>query len=146
MDIIITKANQSDWPYIKEKLQKYALDAAGAEWHNFFVANIGIKIKGFGRIINREDYIEIASLGVDYYYRRNGVGKSLLAFLIKEASNTSPGKHRTEARNRNQHAMHASQSCSDSAVQHRLDRHKVDDIRSHLAEQLDKSPQCKKFA
>ena len=91
-DIEITRAQKRDWPYIKEKLGKYALDAIDAQWHHFFVAKINKKVKGFARIIDRGSYVELASLGVDYYYRKQGVGKGLLEFLIKKARNVYPEK------------------------------------------------------
>jgi N-acetylglutamate synthase-like GNAT family acetyltransferase len=91
-DLIIKPACQIDWAYIREKLRRYALDANDAQWHHFFVAKTGDKIIGFGRIIYRGDYVELASLGVDYYYRKQGVGKKILAFLIKEAKRAYPGK------------------------------------------------------
>jgi N-acetylglutamate synthase-like GNAT family acetyltransferase len=90
--IVIVKSQPSDWPYIEEKLRKYALDAVHAHWHEFFAAKIDGRIKGFGRIINRGDYIEIASLGVDYYSRGEGIGKKLLKFLVNEAKIIYPNK------------------------------------------------------
>ena len=68
------------------------MDANDAEWHHFFVAEISSNVKGFGRIIDRGDYIELASLGVDYYSRKKGIGKRLLEFLIQEAKRLYPGK------------------------------------------------------
>ena len=90
--LVIIKSQPDDWPYIKEKLQKYALDGVDAKWNQFFAAKIDGKIKGFGRIIDRKYYIEVASLGVDYYCRGKGIGKKLFAFLIKEAKRAYPDK------------------------------------------------------
>jgi N-acetylglutamate synthase-like GNAT family acetyltransferase len=89
--IIIQKAKQEDWDYIEEKLKKYALDDTDAEWGQFFVAKIAKETVGFGRIIERNGVSEIASLGVDYYYRKKGIGKALLEFLINEAKSAYPG-------------------------------------------------------
>jgi N-acetylglutamate synthase-like GNAT family acetyltransferase len=91
-NINIVPAQESDWPYIKEKLQKYALDETDAQWHHFFVAKINGETKGFARIVDRGDYVELASLGVDYYSRGQGIGKKLLEFIIKEAKISYPGK------------------------------------------------------
>ena len=91
-EIEITKARQDDWPYIQEKLKKYALDANDAQWHHFFTAKIDDKTIGFGRVVDRGSYIELASLGVDYYYRGKGAGGKLLGFLIKEAERAYPDK------------------------------------------------------
>lgn len=91
-EINIEKAKEQDWPYIKEKLKKYALDAGNAEWKQFFVAKLEGKTVAFARIIDRGDIVELASMGVDYYHRRKGIGKRLLKFLIDEARRLYPGK------------------------------------------------------
>lgn len=91
-DIKIEKAQESDWPYIQEKLDKYALDATEAKRHQFFVAKLDGKTVAFTRIIERGDAIELASMGVDYYQRGKGIGKRLLKFLIEEAKRLYPDK------------------------------------------------------
>ncbi|MDP8292679.1 MAG: GNAT family N-acetyltransferase [Candidatus Orphnella occulta] len=91
-DIKIEKAQECDWPYIKEKLKKYVLDGTDAQWHQFFVAKFDGKTVGFARIIERGNAIEIASVGVDYYQRKKGVGKNLLKFLIEKAKELYPNK------------------------------------------------------
>lgn len=86
MEIEISKAKQEDFSYIQEKIEKFLLDSTNIDWKQFFVARIrGKKIVSFGRIINHGDFFEIASLGVDYYHRRRGIGRSMLAFLVEEA-------------------------------------------------------------
>jgi N-acetylglutamate synthase-like GNAT family acetyltransferase len=90
-EIIIEKAQQSDWPYIKDKLKKYALDSSKAKWEDFFVAKMKEKTVGFCRIIDRQGILELASLGVDYYHRKQGIGKALLEFIINEARRLYPG-------------------------------------------------------
>lgn len=92
VNIVIEKAQESDWPYIQEKLKKYALDSTDAQWHQFFVAKLNGKTVGFTRIIEREDVVEIASLGVDYYHRKKDIGKKLLKFIIEEAKRRYPGR------------------------------------------------------
>ena len=91
-DIKIEKAQECDWPYIKEKLKKYVLDGTDGQWHQFFVAKLDGKTVGFARIIERGNAIEIASVGVDYYQRKKGVGKNLLKFLIEKAKELYPNK------------------------------------------------------
>ena len=91
-EIIIQKAQESDWLYIQEKLDKYALDATDAKWHQFFVAKLDGKTVAFTRIIERGNTIELASMGVDYYERKKGIGKRLLKFLIEKARKLYPGK------------------------------------------------------
>jgi len=86
--ITISKVKKADIPYIKEKLQKYILDSTNLKWSQFFVAKISEKPVAFGRIVNRKDHVEIASLGVDYYHRKEGIGKKIFLFLIEEAKRT----------------------------------------------------------
>lgn len=85
MPITIRKAEKEDNPYIKEKLKKYLLDSTNASWQDFFVARHNNKTVAFARIIDHFEFFEIASLGVDYYHRRKGIGKKMLSFLIDEA-------------------------------------------------------------
>lgn len=84
-NIEICKTRKKDIPYIEEKLQKYLLDAEGIDWQQFFVAKDNEKVIAFGRVIDHGDCFEIASLGVDYYHRKKGVGKKMFLFLLKEA-------------------------------------------------------------
>jgi len=90
--ITIEKATESDWPYIQEKLKNYLLDANNADWRQFFVARLGERTVAFTRIIDRANCIELASMGVDYYHRKKGIGKTLLKFLIEEAKRQYPDK------------------------------------------------------
>jgi len=83
--IAIAKTKKKDIPYIEEKLQKYLLDSTDIDWQQFFVVRQGDKPVGFGRIIDKKEYFEIASLGVDYCLRKQGIGSKLLLFLIGEA-------------------------------------------------------------
>jgi len=85
MDVKINKAKEEDFPFIQEKLKKYLLDSTNIDWVQFFVARIKDEILAFGRIIDHGDFLEIASLGVDYYHRKIGLGKMMLSFLVQEA-------------------------------------------------------------
>lgn len=91
-DIKIQRAEESDFPYIQEKLKKYILDVTNARWQNFFVGKLKDKTVAFGRIIDHKDYFEVASLGTDYYYRKQGIGTKMLTFLAKEAKRLDPEK------------------------------------------------------
>ncbi len=85
MDIKISKAREKDFPYILGKIEKYLLDSTNIHWRQFFVARIKDSVISFGRIIDHGDFFEIASLGVDYYHRKKGIGAKLLNFLVQEA-------------------------------------------------------------
>jgi N-acetylglutamate synthase-like GNAT family acetyltransferase len=91
-NIVIQRAEERDQPYIDEKLKKYLLDAEGAEWHRFFVAKQEDKTVAFGRVIDHGDYLEVASLGVDYYHRGKGIGFKMLLFLVDVAKKMDPVK------------------------------------------------------
>ena len=84
-NITICRAQETDAPYIKEKLQKYILDSTNASWEQFFVTKNGGKTVAFGRIIDHGDFFEVASLGTDYYHRGKGIGTKMLLFLAEEA-------------------------------------------------------------
>lgn len=50
------------------------------------------KTVAFGRIIDHKGFFEVASLGVDYYHRKKGIGTRMLSFLIEEAKRINPRK------------------------------------------------------
>jgi len=91
-NIIIQRAQEEDWPYIQEKLVKYALDGTNASWQDFFVARFSDRTVGFTRILDYGDFFELASMGVDYYHRKKGIGKKMLSFLIDEVKRIDPKK------------------------------------------------------
>jgi len=91
-NVTITKAKKEDAAYIREKLKKYLLDSTDADWDQFFVVKSKGKTVAFGRVIDHGDYFELASLGVDYYHRGKGIGKSITSFLIEEARRKDPAR------------------------------------------------------
>ena len=91
-EILIKRAEASDAPYIQEKLVNYILDKTDADWSKFFVGKSNGKTVSFGRIIDHGDYFEVASLGVDYYHRKKGIGVKMLNFLKEEAKRRDPNK------------------------------------------------------
>lgn len=92
MDIQICKAETEDLPFTEEKLKNYILDSTVVDWTQFFAARIKDKTIAFGRIIDHGDFFEIASLGIDYYYRKRGIGRKVLSFLVQEARKGDPQK------------------------------------------------------
>jgi len=82
--IRIEKAREADFAYIREKINNYLLDGNDIDWKQFFVARLGDKAVAFGRILDHGGSFEIASLGVDYYQRKKGIGKEMLSFLLAE--------------------------------------------------------------
>jgi len=83
---------REDIPYIEERLKKYLLDTTGIDWQQFFVARLKNRPVAFGRIIDLGEYFEIASLGVDYYQRKKGIGAKMLQFLLAEAKKRNADK------------------------------------------------------
>ena len=81
----IGRAKKEDFSYIREKIQKYLLDSTGINWRQFFVGRIKDKTVSFGRVIDHGDFFEVASLGVDYYHRKKGIGRRMLNHLVREA-------------------------------------------------------------
>lgn len=92
MDIEISKAKKKDSFYVQEMIKKYLLDSTNVNWRQFFLARAQDRIVSFGRIVDHGDFFEIASLGVDYYHRRKGIGRTMLIFLIQEASRKNAQK------------------------------------------------------
>jgi len=92
MDVEFAKAGPGDFAYIKEKIGKYLLDGHNINWQEFFVGKVGQRVVCFGRILDYGDSFEIASLGVDYYHRKKGLGKKILLYLIEQARQEDPQK------------------------------------------------------
>ncbi|MFC1570667.1 GNAT family N-acetyltransferase [Candidatus Omnitrophota bacterium] len=92
MDVIIERATENDQAYIDERIRKDLLDPEDATWDKFFVAKFNGKTVAFGRVIDHGGYLEIASLGVDYYHRKRGLGLRMLEFLLQAALDMDAGK------------------------------------------------------
>ncbi|MBN3038880.1 MAG: GNAT family N-acetyltransferase [Candidatus Omnitrophica bacterium] len=88
----IAEAKKEDLSYIKEKIDKYLLDATNMDWKQFFVVRLKGKVVAFGRIIDRGECFEVASLGVDYYHRKKGIARKLVSYLISRARKIDPQK------------------------------------------------------
>lgn len=83
----ITTASLSDFQTIKTFIQLYQLDDRALQNHQFLVAKQNQEIQGFGRIRKHTDCCELCSLGVIEPERLKGVGKKLVASLIKSSEN-----------------------------------------------------------
>jgi len=92
IEIKIEPASEKDFLYIKKKLSKYLLDADNAKWEDFSVAKSTDKTVGFARLIDHKEYFEVASLGVDYYHRKKGIGTKLVKYLVEKAKHIDQGK------------------------------------------------------
>jgi len=85
-NVTIGVTKKENIPYIEEKLKKYALDSTDIDWQQFFVAKLENKCVAFGRIIDHGEYFELASLGVDWYHRKKGIGAKMFRFLIGQTT------------------------------------------------------------
>ena len=92
IQIEISRAQEQDMSFIKERLSMYLLDGTNIECSQFFIARKDGKKVAFARILDHDDYFELASLGVDYYHRSKGIGTKVTAFLIEEAKRLDQGK------------------------------------------------------
>jgi len=92
MDVTIQRAQKHDQNYIDERIRKDLLDPEDATWDKFFVTKYNEKTVAFGRVVDHGQYLEIASLGVDYYFRKKGIGTKMLNYLIQEAVGMEPAK------------------------------------------------------
>ena len=90
--IAIQSAGPEDLAYIKEKIRKYLLDDTDIQLEHFCVAKKKGKTIGFGRLLDHGDFFELASLGVDYYYRKKGIGTQLTQFFIDAVRNQQADK------------------------------------------------------
>ncbi len=88
----IMLAGPDEWSYIKENLENYWLDDTDAKWEDFCVAKEGERTVAFCRIVEREGYLEIASLGVDYYRREKGIGSKLFRYMLDLIKERDPGR------------------------------------------------------
>jgi N-acetylglutamate synthase-like GNAT family acetyltransferase len=92
VEMEIGKAKKADFGYIEEKIKKYLLDGSNISWEQFFVARLKGKVVAFGRVIDHGEFFEVASLGVDYDHRKNGIGKEMLSYLVQQARQMDPQK------------------------------------------------------
>ncbi len=83
--IILRDATEKDMPLIDEIALKFDLDSNDTDFKQFIVADDNGKIAGFGRLIRRENALELGTIGVLESYRNRGIGKMVINELIKRA-------------------------------------------------------------
>ena len=84
--MIVRTAKAEDFPAIQKLAEKLYLDSADMRAEEFTVAEDERKIVGIGRIIKHTDCQELATFGIEETHRKKGIGKKLIAELIKKAN------------------------------------------------------------
>lgn len=85
MEIIVRPAEIADIEKILHYSEEYGLDCEDLNYEQFYIAEIQNEIAGFGRIKQYGEVCELASLGVLEKFRKNGIGKKIVAELINTA-------------------------------------------------------------
>lgn len=78
-------ATEKDMPQIDAIALKFDLDSNDTNYKQFIVADDNGKIAGFGRLIRRENALELGTIGVTEEYRNKGIGKMIVNELVKRA-------------------------------------------------------------
>ncbi|MCX6296356.1 MAG: GNAT family N-acetyltransferase [Bacteroidetes bacterium] len=73
---------------IKNYIQVFELDDRVLQQHEFIAAFRNDELFGFGRLRQHADCIELCSLGVVTKHRRQGIGKAIVAELIKKSNSS----------------------------------------------------------
>lgn len=78
----IVPAKKEDASFIKKYVKLLRLDDENLDYKQFFLAKIGNKRVGFGRIKPYQKTFELGCLGVLEKYRGKGIGKKIVNYLI----------------------------------------------------------------
>ncbi len=80
----IRKAKPTDTPIIDALALDMDLDSNDTFFDQFIVVEDNEQIVGFGRLIMRENALELGTIGVIEAYRGKGVGKLIVEHLIND--------------------------------------------------------------
>jgi len=83
LHILITKAIEQDFDFIKQHIQLFDLDNRDLQVQQFLVAKLHNDIVGFGRIRKHKGCDEFCSLGIIEDYRHQGIAKTLTLTSIE---------------------------------------------------------------
>jgi len=81
----IRPALPSEMKTIDEISLRFDLDSNDTAYEQFLVAEIGGRLAGFGRLIQRKNAMELGTVGVLEEYRGKGVAAGIVQELIKKA-------------------------------------------------------------
>ncbi|MGQ0829228.1 MAG: GNAT family N-acetyltransferase [Bacteroidota bacterium] len=86
MTVSFKTPTEQEFQQIREYIHEFELDDRGLNKEQFTAAFRGNELVGFGRLRTHSDCIELCSLGVVTQHRRQGIGKAIVAELVR----TSP--------------------------------------------------------
>ena len=89
MDFVFASPSDDDFKKICSYIRAYELDSRELKKEEFCVAfGKDRRLLGFGRLRQHPDCMELCSLGVVKPYRNKGIGKAIIAEIIKKAPGT----------------------------------------------------------
>jgi|ERR1043165_1583915 N-acetylglutamate synthase-like GNAT family acetyltransferase len=83
--MILRTPSSSEFQRIKSYIREFELDDRCLQAEEFSAAFRGEELVGFGRLRKHADCTELCSLGVVTPHRRQGIGKALVADLIRRS-------------------------------------------------------------
>ena len=78
--------SEQEFTQIRNYIQQFELDNRNLKQGEFTAAFRENELVGFGRLRNHADCVELCSLGVVTNHRRQGIGKAVVADLIKRST------------------------------------------------------------
>lgn len=83
MEVFVRPAVESDIEKILPYIEQYCLDGENMDNTQFYIADIGCELAGFGRLKCYGEVYELATLGVLENYRGNGIGSKIVQKIIE---------------------------------------------------------------
>lgn len=81
-NVSFRKAEDADFEILMPNLIKFGLDDENLHAEEFTIIEVDGDVAGFGRIKPYENMYELASIGIIEKYRKKGIGKRLIKYLI----------------------------------------------------------------
>ena len=86
MNLIFKRPDDREFEQISHYIQEFELDNRNLQKEQFITALHTGMIVGFGRLKRHSDCMELCSLGVIPSHRKKGIGKAVVAELIKQCA------------------------------------------------------------
>ena len=83
--LIIRQPNEAEFEEVKNHLKKFVLDSSEADKGQFKVLLYNDKLAAFGRLKQRNDGIELCSIGVVEEYRGKKLGETIVKDILATA-------------------------------------------------------------
>ena len=88
MNLLLKTPNEKEFQQICGYIREFELDNRGLQQQEFTAAYRDGELVGFGRLRSHADCTELCSLGVVTDHRKQGIGKAIVAELIRRAPAT----------------------------------------------------------